>query len=141
MHRLCFLDISKSPAARVISVESIVFPDVIHPRRGCSNFSVVIASVCGQIFQNDNQDVEVKHKRFVLTSSWKPEPGADVPALVLIHRDDVMPDPNCVRQLDHLLPTRSDKKAVCPRSLSCVHFCFVVARFAERHSWGCGLFF
>ena len=90
MHRLCFLDISKSPAARVISVESIVFPDVIHPRRGCSNFSVVIAGVCVQIFQNDNQDVEVKHKRFVLTSSWKPEPGADVPALVLIHRDDVM---------------------------------------------------
>ena len=77
-------------------------------------------AVWAQIFKNDNQDVEVKHKRFVLTSSWKPESGTDAPALVLIEKDTVMLDPKRVRQLDHLLPTRSDKKAVCrcPAALS-----------------------
>ena len=70
-------------------------------------------AVWAQIFKNDNQDVEVKHKRFVLTSSWKPESGTDAPALVLIERGNVMPDPTHVRQLHRLLPTRNDKKAVC----------------------------
>ena len=71
-----------------------------------------------QIFKNDNQDVEVKHKRFVLTSSWKPESGTDVPALVLIELDHAMPDPKSVRQLHPLLPTRNDQKAVCVHAQS-----------------------
>ena len=98
-------------------------------------------AVWAQIFKNDNQDVEVKHKRFVLTSSWKPESGTDAPALVLIGKDTVMLDPKRVRQLHHMLPTRNDKKAVCRCPAALSNLWFAVARIEERHSWGCGPFF
>ena len=65
-----------------------------------------------QVLKNANGDVEIKHKRFVLTKTWKPTPEDEIPHLVLIALDEHVPEAKHIRQLHHLLPTRDDKTAV-----------------------------
>ena len=65
-----------------------------------------------QVLKNANGDVEIKHKRFVLTTTWKPTPDDEIPHLVLIASDEHVPEAKHIRQRQHMLPTRRDKKAV-----------------------------
>ena len=65
-----------------------------------------------QVLKNANGDVEIKHKRFVLTTTWKPTPDDEIPHLVLIASDEHVPEAKHIRQRQHMLPTRKDKKAV-----------------------------
>ena len=82
-----------------------------HSRRECF-FNLIGLCADIQIFMNEEENVEIKHKRFVLTSTWKPTPEEEIPHLVLISSDELAPEAKNVRQLHHLLPTRNDKKAV-----------------------------
>ena len=59
-----------------------------------------------QVLKNANGDVEIKLKRFVLT------PDDEIPHLVLIASDEHVPEAKHIRQRQHMLPTRRDKKAV-----------------------------
>ena len=65
-----------------------------------------------QVLKNANGDVEIKHKRFVLTKTWKPTPEDEIPHLVLIASEEDVPEAKRIRQRQHMLPTRKDKKAV-----------------------------
>ena len=85
---------------------------------------------------NEDEDVEIKHKRFVLTSTWKPTPEEEIPHLVLIPSDELAPEAQHVRQLHHLLPTRSNKKAV-HLAMFFLDDVSVVGRFEERDSRSC----
>ena len=59
-----------------------------------------------QVLKNANGDVEIKLKRFVLT------PDDEISHLVLIASDEHVPEAKHIRQRQHMLPTRKDKKAV-----------------------------